>query len=257
MSADVIKRYNHYWTISKAQSNTLYIADTESVEDWYILVQNPSNITIFLGYHNSTNRNKSISIHIKTTQKPKTKAHIIYENTSEISNYTVINRKYDDYQYFFTGCNFYAVPSSKKEIILDIDVSMSEYLGITDNNFESVFPDEISGEKNNYKEGATKTITVNAYERNTKAKTACLEYYGTKCRICGFEFAQKYGEQFKNKIHVHHVKPISTIKSEYQLDPIKDLIPVCPNCHMILHSKGKNEVYTIEEVKKMIKDNSL
>ena len=109
----------------------------------------------------------------------------------------------------------------------------------------------------NYKEGATKTITVNAYERNTKAKTACLEYYGTKCRICGFEFAQKYGEQFKNKIHVHHVKPISTIKSEYQLDPIKDLIPVCPNCHMILHSKGKNEVYTIEEVKKMIKDNSL
>ena len=86
MSADVIKRYNHYWTISKAQSNTLYIADTESVEDWYILVQNPSNITIFLGYHNSTNRNKSISIHIKTTQKPKTKAHNIYENTYEITN---------------------------------------------------------------------------------------------------------------------------------------------------------------------------
>lgn len=106
MSADVIKRYNHYWTISKAQSNTLYIADTESVEDWYILVQNPSNITIFLGYHNSTNRNKSISIHIKTTQKPKTKAHIIYENTSEISNYTVINRKYDDYQYFLADVTF-------------------------------------------------------------------------------------------------------------------------------------------------------
>ncbi|HIS88827.1 TPA: HNH endonuclease [Candidatus Avigastranaerophilus faecigallinarum] len=256
MISGFIKRYNHYWKVSKAQSNTLYIADPGSVEDWYILVQSPSNTTIFLGYHNSKNRKKSISTHIKTTPKPKTRAHIIYENTSEISKYIVINRKYDDYQYFFNGCNFYAVPIYKKEIILDIDVAMSKYIEITDINFESVFPDELSSEKNNYKEGAIKTITVNAYERNTKAKMSCLEYYGTKCKICGFEFSKKYGEQFKNKIHVHHVKPLSTIKSEYKLNPITDLIPVCPNCHMILHSKGKNEAYTIDEVRKFIKDNS-
>ena len=117
-------------------------------------------------------------------------------------------------------------------------------------------PEELN-ENIKYTEGSSKTILVNAYERNTKAKKACMEYYGNdyKCQICGFKFGDKYGLKFKNKIHVHHIKPISEIGKEYQINPIKDLIPVCPNCHMILHSKGKNEVYTIEEVKEMIKNN--
>ena len=77
----------------------------------------------------------------------------------------------------------------------------------------------------------------------------------TQCQICGFKFSEKYGAIFENKIHVHHIKPIAEIGEEYEIDPIKDLIPVCPNCHMILHSKGKNEVYSVDEVKKMIKNN--
>jgi predicted HNH restriction endonuclease len=32
---------------------------------------------------------------------------------------------------------------------------------------------------------------------------------------------------------------------------VKDLIPVCPNCHMILHSKPGG-FYTVEEVKNML-----
>lgn len=120
-------------------------------------------------------------------------------------------------------------------------------------DFVSVFPEEVNSE--NYPEGAIKTVLVNKYERNSKAKTECIKFYGTQCKVCGFKFSEKYGLKFENKIHVHHIKPISEIGKEYQIDPIKDLIPVCPNCHMILHSKGKNEVYTIEEVKEMIKNN--
>ena len=116
---------------------------------------------------------------------------------------------------------------------------------------ESVFPDEIN---NNYYEGAVKSIVVNKYERNTKAKKECIKYHGTACKICGFKFSDIYGEQFENKIHVHHLKPISEIGEEYQIDPINDLIPVCPNCHMILHAKGNNDVYSVEEVKNMIKN---
>ncbi len=120
-------------------------------------------------------------------------------------------------------------------------------------DFESVFPEEVNS--GNYPEGAVKTVLVNKYERNSKAKNECIKFHGTQCKICGFKFSEKYGVKFQNKIHVHHVKPISEIGEEYQINPIKDLVPVCPNCHMILHSKGKNEIYTIEEVKEMIKNN--
>ena len=121
---------------------------------------------------------------------------------------------------------------------------------------DCTLPEELN-ENIKYTEGTSKTIVVNAYERNTKAKKACIEYYGNdyKCQICGFKFSDKYGSEFRNKIHVHHIKPISEIGKEYKIDPKKDLIPVCPNCHMILHSKGNGQTYSVEEVKAMLKNN--
>ena len=61
-----------------------------------------------------------------------------------------------------------------------------------------------------------------------------------------------YGEFGQGFIHVHHIVPISKIGKEYKIDPIKDLVPVCPNCHAMLH-RGKDEnVLTIDELKKII-----
>lgn len=116
------------------------------------------------------------------------------------------------------------------------------------NSFVYNFDDDV------YFEGALNEIYNNKYERNQNARNKCIEYYGAKCQICGFDFSKVYGNEFKYKIHVHHKVPLSEIKKEYIVDPIKDLIPVCPNCHMILHSK-KDGVYTIEEVIKIIKMN--
>lgn len=100
-------------------------------------------------------------------------------------------------------------------------------------------------------EGAKKQITVNAYERNQVARNRCLEHYGYACVVCNFDFSEFYGEEFKGKIHVHHLKPLSDINEQYVVDPIKDLRPVCPNCHMALHSK--KVPYTIEELQQKIK----
>lgn len=86
-----------------------------------------------------------------------------------------------------------------------------------------------------HREGATITISVNAYERNPKARSACIKHYGYSCQVCKMQFKDKYsglGEMF---IHVHHIVPLSEIKEEYEVNPIKDLIPVCPNCHAMLH----------------------
>jgi len=45
---------------------------------------------------------------------------------------------------------------------------------------------------------------------------------------------------------------ISSIGSEYELNPILDLIPVCPNCHSMLHKK--KPAYKIDELKSFILD---
>lgn len=125
---------------------------------------------------------------------------------------------------------------------------------LDEDNYEEITISEVA----NVKEGAKKQIIVNAYERNPVAKRECLKYYKIKndgvlkCEICGFSFAQKYGMQFKEKIHVHHIIEISSIGEEYEINPIKDLIPVCPNCHMIIHSR--KPAYTPDEVKKLISD---
>jgi len=85
-------------------------------------------------------------------------------------------------------------------------------------------------------EGTSKTISINAYERNPKARAVCIRHYGPTCIVCGFNFQEFYGEIGEGIIHVHHIVPLSEVKKRYELDPIKDLVPVCPNCHAVIHS---------------------
>jgi 5-methylcytosine-specific restriction protein A len=111
-------------------------------------------------------------------------------------------------------------------------------------------PKEIDAEDVLLCEGNVIQITVNKYERNRDARIICLNTYGYKCSVCGFDFEEKYGPIGKWKIHIHHIVPISKYKREYILDPINDLRPVCPNCHLIIHSK--REPFSIDELKEII-----
>jgi len=70
------------------------------------------------------------------------------------------------------------------------------------------------------------------------------------CVICGFDFGTVYGDDFRGFIHVHHLKPLSEIKKEYEVNPITDLRPVCPNCHAIIHYGGR--LRSIDEVKQLL-----
>lgn len=122
-----------------------------------------------------------------------------------------------------------------EELTLTSDFSYSEELP-TDN---SLF------------EGLKKVITVNAYERNAVARELCIEHYGANCSVCNFNFEKTYGSIGKDYIHVHHITPISQIGVNYQVNPIKDLRPVCPNCHAMLHRQ--DETITITQLKKKLK----
>lgn len=126
-------------------------------------------------------------------------------------------------------------------------------LGKNNSIVENIYPDEIDCPEKIF-EGAQTKVMVNTYERNSKARAKCIELKGTHCYVCGMNFEQMYGEIGKGFIHIHHLVPISKIGKEYQIDYQKDLIPVCPNCHAMLHRKKLNgESPSVEELKKIIR----
>ena len=101
-------------------------------------------------------------------------------------------------------------------------------------------------------EGAVMQVTVNRYERNREARDRCIAAKGCQCAVCGMDFESVYGDIGRSFIHVHHLIPISSIGKDYEIDPVRDLVPVCPNCHNMLHRK--EPPYTIEELKDIIQN---
>ncbi len=101
-------------------------------------------------------------------------------------------------------------------------------------------------------EGAKKTLIVNQYERNPEARKQCIEAHGCYCGVCGIDFAEVYGKVGDGFIHVHHIVPLSSIGEDYVVDPIKDLIPVCPNCHAMLHRLENGTTLTVEELRERL-----
>jgi|GEM_PF-1807681 hypothetical protein len=117
--------------------------------------------------------------------------------------------------------------------------------------YEISYAEEISeGEEKSYYEGAIHRVAVNAYERNREARQKCIDYYGVNCIVCGFNFHEKYGDIGNDFIHIHHLRQLAEIGREYQIDPIQDLRPVCPNCHQMLHRH--KPPFTIEELRSYI-----
>ena len=127
-----------------------------------------------------------------------------------------------------------------------VDLNLLQEIEVT------TYPDTLHPNEE-YLEGSKKTITVNSYERNTIARNNCIAHYGAKCSVCNIDFSKTYGEIGKGFIHVHHLIELSNIGKEYKVHPIKDLRPVCPNCHAMLHQK--KPAYTIEELIDMINKN--
>jgi 5-methylcytosine-specific restriction protein A len=90
------------------------------------------------------------------------------------------------------------------------------------------------------------------YERSGSARSACIKKYGYKCAVCGMVMEEKYGEVGKDFIHIHHKDFISGYATGHEIDPITDLIPVCPNCHSMLHRKISGKYLNIDELKNIL-----
>ena len=120
-------------------------------------------------------------------------------------------------------------------------------LYMDDHYSEGIFPE--SDVPEDCYEGSVKKVLVNKYERSSIARQKCIEYHGCRCSICGLNFEEKYGSVGKDFIHVHHIVPLNQIDEKYIVDYKKDLIPVCPNCHAMLHRKLDGKELSVEELR--------
>ncbi|MEO7298252.1 MAG: hypothetical protein ABI042_06700 [Verrucomicrobiota bacterium] len=112
---------------------------------------------------------------------------------------------------------------------------------------EEVLEDEV------FTEGSVVRVSVNRYERDLVARRRCIELFGPICSACGFNFTAVYGSNMEGFIHVHHLTPLHQAGKDYVVNPHTDLVPVCPNCHAVIHSK--RPPFTISEVKQLIQTN--
>lgn len=84
-------------------------------------------------------------------------------------------------------------------------------------------------------EGACTKVTVNRYERSPVNRAACIAAHGAVCNVCGFDFGKAYGPLGHGYIEVHHRVPVSQMGAGYIVDPVRDLVPLCSNCHAAVH----------------------
>jgi hypothetical protein len=103
-----------------------------------------------------------------------------------------------------------------------------------------------------YSEGCVQRILINRYERDPHAREACIARFGTVCYVCCLDLVSRYGQVVAGFIHVHHLKTLASVGVSYQVDPERDLRPVCPNCHAVIHRR--EPPYSIEEVQEFIRN---
>jgi hypothetical protein len=103
-------------------------------------------------------------------------------------------------------------------------------------------------------EGGPKATSATTYERDPLARQRCIAHYGTDCYACGFSFLKGYGEIARGYIHVHHLEPMALKGARHIVDPIKDLRPICPNCHCGIHLQ--NPPMSIDELKRILLSNA-
>ena len=99
-----------------------------------------------------------------------------------------------------------------------------------------ILPEEVPFTEH-YPEGAKKRVSLNAYERRPQARAACIAHFGFRCSVCDLILEDRYGRIAAEFIHVHHIIPLSKVRPDYCVNPRKDLRPVCPNCHAVIHRR--------------------
>jgi 5-methylcytosine-specific restriction protein A len=123
---------------------------------------------------------------------------------------------------------------------------------------DSRLPEELDQVRGLYPVAAGRQVMVNKYERSRRARRDCIAHYGAACMVCDFDFSATYGSIGNGYIHVHHLLTMAELAKRYEatgvpyvLDPVRDLRPVCANCHAMIHTRV--EPYSIEDLRAILR----
>ncbi|WP_428675314.1 HNH endonuclease [Reyranella sp.] len=105
-----------------------------------------------------------------------------------------------------------------------------------------------------FPEGGLTRVQVNRYERDRRNRAAALAIHGLRCQGCETELTSIYGDAAAGFIEVHHITPVSKLGPGYSVDPKCDLVPLCPNCHGVIHRR--EPPIGVEELRQLIASNS-
>lgn len=124
------------------------------------------------------------------------------------------------------------------------------YIKSIDKTFEELCTFDKKRESKSHNEGAVIEELFTRYERNPKNRKSAIDSQGLTCKVCGFNFFDTYGDLGDGFIEVHHIEQLSKIGKKL-VDPEKDLIVLCSNCHRMLH-RSKDNNLTWQELKEIV-----
>lgn len=118
-----------------------------------------------------------------------------------------------------------------------------------------------SDENPDVREGTASEVHTTRYERSRLARLLCIEAYGStyRCEVCGDRLADRYGHRKgrPDYIEVHHInRHADRAKAEgtHEVDYRKELIPLCPNCHRMIHHLKDHTIHP-DELRRIIEEN--
>lgn len=130
-----------------------------------------------------------------------------------------------------------------------------------DNNDEQFEPepehDQMDRGQELLYEGEITTRNVKLRRRSQELRRRCIEYFKDRhggqvvCECCGFNFSKAYGTTGEGYIEVHHLEPISTTGGIHPVDYQTKLVPLCSNCHSMIHRRPGGGVYDLEGLKEI------
>lgn len=153
-------------------------------------------------------------------------------------NYVMKNSENIDY--LFSQCFDYA----------DIKEGFTK---VVENEGNALIPEIIE-------EGALSVRSSVVRERSRKLRQAAIDHFTHKgsicCDCCNFEFRQFYGDKYGTScIEIHHIRPVYQYQNGGEQktidEALKNLLPVCPNCHRVIH-RNHITVQQLPEFKKNI-----
>jgi hypothetical protein len=94
------------------------------------------------------------------------------------------------------------------------------------------------------------------YERSRKNREKALAYHKPVCAACDFDFNAFYGAELANAfVEIHHRVSITELDGRI-VNPETDLVPLCSNCHRMVHRR-RGEIMRVEDLRAVITERNL